>query len=140
MTRRLILLVAAILMPLTALRAQYRTTLEDLDDSETVRAFKEHVGYLSSAQLEGRKAGSEGEMMAARYLEEKLKEYGIDVLSAGSEFSIAHEGDTLKSRNVIGLLRKDGQSRDRHPHRERRKSATHLFRSQWQRIRHGNDA
>ncbi len=104
MTRRLILLVAAILMPLTALRAQYRTTLEDLDDSETVRAFKEHVGYLSSAQLEGRKAGSEGEMMAARYLEEKLKEYGIDVLSAGSEFSIAQEGDTLKSRNVIGLL------------------------------------
>lgn len=87
-----------------ALNAQYRTTLEDLDDSETVRAFKEHVGYLSGAQMEGRKAGSEGEKMAAAYLEEKLKEYGIDILSAGNEFGIASGADTLSSRNVVGML------------------------------------
>ena len=33
----------------------------DLDDSETVAAFKEHISYLSAVSLEGRQAGSEGE-------------------------------------------------------------------------------
>ena len=86
------------------LHAQYRQPIEDLDDSETVRALKEHVATLSAAQLEGRKAGSEGEKMAADYLEACLKEYGIDILSAGNEFQWAEEGDTLTSRNVVGFL------------------------------------
>ena len=30
----------------------------DLNDSETVRAFKEHVSTISAAAMEGRKAGS----------------------------------------------------------------------------------
>ncbi len=84
--------------------AQFRSPLEDLDDSETVRALKEHVAYLSGAQLEGRKAGSEGEKMAAAYLEEQLKAYGVDVLGAGNTFGVAVGGDTLTSRNVTGLL------------------------------------
>ena len=84
--------------------SQFRSPLEDLDDSETVRALKEHVAYLAGAQLEGRKAGSEGEKMAAAYLEEQLKAYGIDVLGAGNTFGVAIGGDTLTSRNVTGLL------------------------------------
>ena len=103
MMKRLLSLLAAIGLAFT-LHAQYRAPLEDLDDSETVRAFKAHVAYLAGAQLEGRKAGSEGEKMAAEYLSEKLKEYGIDVLTAGSEFKIAQGADTLTSRNVIGFL------------------------------------
>ena len=103
MMKRLLSLLAAIGVAFT-LHAQYRAPLEDLDDSETVRAFKAHVAYLAGAQLEGRKAGSEGEKMAAEYLSEKLKEYGIDVLTAGSEFKIAQGADTLTSRNVIGFL------------------------------------
>lgn len=86
------------------LSAQYRTSLEDLDDSETVRAFKEQVAYLSGAQLEGRKAGSEGEKMAAEYLSAKLAEYGIDILPTGNEFKLAQGADTLTSCNVMGLL------------------------------------
>lgn len=97
-----ILALALILVGASAL-AQYRVSPEDLNDSETVRAFKEHVGTLSSASMEGRKAGSEGEAEAARYLEEKLKEYGIDVLTSGNTFSIAG-ADTLSSRNVLGFL------------------------------------
>ena len=54
-----ILALAAVLVSVTAV-AQYRVRPEDLNDSETVRAFKEHVGELSSARMEGRKAGSEG--------------------------------------------------------------------------------
>ncbi|MBR5404206.1 MAG: TonB family protein [Bacteroidales bacterium] len=84
--------------------AQYRVSVEDLNDSETVRAFKEHVGWLSSAALEGRKAGTEGEAYAAKYVEEKLKEYGVDVLTAGNDFSVVSGADTLSSRNVLGFL------------------------------------
>jgi TonB family protein len=99
------LLIAALLLLCTAgLHAQYRNPLQDLEDSETVRALKEHVAYLSGAQLEGRKAGSEGERMAAQYLEEQLREHGIDILSAGNTFGIAQGEDTLYSRNVVGLL------------------------------------
>ena len=79
MKKRLISLLAA-LFAAALLHAQYRTPLDNLDDSETVHALKEHVGYLASAQLEGRKAGSEGERMAAEYLSGKLAEYGIDVI------------------------------------------------------------
>ncbi len=104
MSKRLLTALVALLLLGPGLGAQYRNALKDLDDSETVRAFKEHVSYLSGAQLEGRKAGSEGEKMAAEYLEAKFKEYGIDVLSTGNEFGVAVGGDTLRSRNVTGFL------------------------------------
>ena len=100
--KRFITLLAALGVA-TGLFAQYRAPLQDLDDSETVRALKEYVGYLSAAQMEGRKAGSEGERMAAEYLENVLKECGIDILSSGNDFHIVGK-DTLTSRNVVGFL------------------------------------
>ena len=78
-----------------------------LDDSETVRAFREHVTFLSAAVMEGRAAGSEGEAAAARYVSEQLAAYGVDLLSPvdGDLFGISREtGDTLRSRNVIGWV------------------------------------
>jgi hypothetical protein len=51
------LFTAACLLLTTALSAQFRTgsgAYDDLYDSETVHALKEHVSYLSSAALEGR--------------------------------------------------------------------------------------
>ena len=103
MIKRCILALTALVVSASAF-AQYRVSLEDLEDSETVRAFKEHVGVLSSAAMEGRKAGSEGEEEAAKYVEEKLRECGIDVLTSGNGFSIASGADTLSSRNVLGFL------------------------------------
>ena len=105
-----LLIAAACLLLSTALPAQFRTgngAYDDLYDSETVHALKEHVSYLSSAALEGRKAGSEGEKDAAEYVARTLEKYGVDLISpvAGQEFGIAREGgDTLTSRNVIGFL------------------------------------
>ena len=94
--------------------AQYRDPLDALEDSETVRALREHVAMLSSASMEGRAPGSEGEKMAAEYLEEKLKEYGIDVLRQ-EEFGIRKGADTLHSRNVVGFLQGwDKDLRDRY--------------------------
>ena len=104
------LFAAACLLLSTALSAQFRTgsaAYDDLYDSETVHAFKEHVSYLSSAALEGRKAGSEGEKEAAEYVARTLEKYGVDLVSpvTGQEFGIAREGaDTLTSRNIVGFI------------------------------------
>lgn len=96
-----------ILLPFAA-SAQFATSsLRDLDDSEVVSAMKEHVAYLSSAMLEGRKAGSEGEKEAAKYMSDILSSYGVDLLSdpEGDLFGLRQEsGDTLRSRNVIGFI------------------------------------
>ena len=106
MMRRFILLFL-LLLPFAA-SAQFATSsLRDLDDSEVVAAMKEHVAYLSSAMLEGRKAGSEGEKEAAKYMSDILSSYGIDLLSGqeGDLFGLRQEsGDTLRSRNVIGFI------------------------------------
>ena len=97
------------LMPAFSALAQYRDVAgyQELEDSDNVTAFKSHVRYLSSSMLDGRKAGSEGEKLAAEYVSEKLKEYGVDLLSPadGEVFGIRTEsGDTLTSRNVIGYV------------------------------------
>ena len=55
--------ICAILFGGIQANAQFRNgaSFADLDDSETVRALKEHVSTISAAVMEGRKAGSEGE-------------------------------------------------------------------------------
>ena len=110
----MIIMLVVLLAGMTA-SAQYRTdaVYDDLYDGETVSALKMHVRELSSAHLEGRKPGSEGEKEAAEYVEAKFKEYGIDVISpkGGEVFGIKTEdGDTLVSRNVIGYVQ--GYDRD----------------------------
>ena len=107
--KRFLILILALALPALSVPAQYRTdaVFDELNDSETVRSFKEHVGFLASASLEGRKAGSEGEDMAADYVEDILSRYGVQLVSpkGGGHFGLAAEsGDTLTSRNVIGLI------------------------------------
>ena len=111
--KRLTAIVTALFVAV-GLSAQYKNPLESLEDSESVRALKEHVAMLSAAQMEGRAPGSEGEKMTAEYLEEKLKEYGIDVLPeevfgmkeipGTSPRMTGGKAGTLTSRNVVGLL------------------------------------
>ncbi len=115
-------LIAALLMavPVLTASAQFRSgaSYNELYDGETVTALKNHVRELSSAHLEGRKAGSEGERMAAEYVASELREYGVDVISAdgGDVFGVRKEnGDTLTSRNVIGFVQGyDKELRDRY--------------------------
>ena len=104
--------VAALVMPLLismSAAAQFRggAVYEDLYDSENVAAMKEHVRTLSSAMMEGRAAGSEGEKMAAEYVEEQFRARGIELLSpdGGDIFGLRTvSGDTLTSRNVVGYV------------------------------------
>lgn len=101
--------ICAIFIGIIQAEAQFRdrASYADLEDSETVRAFKEHVSTISAAVMEGRKAGSEGERMTAGYVTGIFKKYGVDVLSGedGDVFGIRQEnGDTLTSRNVIAFI------------------------------------
>ena len=106
MTRKALITAVALLLAVIV-NAQYKAGYSDLGDSETVSAFKEHVATISSAMMEGRKAGSEGEKLTAEYITEFFKSYGIDVISpdGGDPFGIRQEnGDTLVSRNVCGFI------------------------------------
>ena len=96
-------------LPAFSAYSQYKDAARyhELEDSENVASIKSHVRYLSSSFLEGRKAGSEGEKLAAEYVTEVLASYGVDVLtpSSGEIFGIRKEnGDTVTSRNVIGFV------------------------------------
>jgi len=109
------------ILVLTALAcaAQYRTRdYSDLTDSETVKAMRAHVGFLASAALEGRAAGSDGELEAADYVRDVFEAYGLDLLSGpdGDMFGIRRDnGDTLVSRNVTGVIQGyDKSLRDRY--------------------------
>ncbi|MBR5736602.1 MAG: TonB family protein [Bacteroidales bacterium] len=68
--------------------------------------LKRHIDYLSSTELQGRKAGSEGEAKAAAYLYDKLSQAGLTMLTGreGDSFLIVEDGDTLRSCNVAGIL------------------------------------
>ena len=108
-------------MPAFSTFAQFRDgakSYNELNDSEIVAAMRSNVRYLSSAMLEGRKAGSEGEALAAAHVAEILKSYGVDVLSPskGELFGIKKEnGDTLTSRNVLAYIQGyDKNLRDRY--------------------------
>ena len=115
MAARLFLPAIALALSISA-AAQYRTgaSYSELYDSEVVRSFKGHVSTITAAETEGRKAGSEGEAVTARYVASVLKEYGVDVLSpeGGDLFGLrTASGDTLTSRNVVGYI--EGTDRGR---------------------------
>ena len=91
------------------LSVQFRNDIsyDDLYDSETTGALKTHIRSLSASHLEGRKAGTEGERLAADYVRQAFKDSGVDVISPeeGDVFGIKTEaGDTLTSRNVVGFV------------------------------------
>lgn len=107
-----IIKVAALAMSLlvaVSASAQFRggSAYEDLYDSETSAALKEHVRMLASSMMEGRGAGTEGEELAAEYVAGQFEKYGLELLSpkGGDVFGLkTDEGDTLQSRNVVAYV------------------------------------
>ncbi|MBA4320934.1 MAG: aminopeptidase, partial [Flavobacterium sp.] len=55
------------------------STTKDIYTSSdiTVEELKQHVIYLASDELEGRKSGSKGNGLAARYIADQFKSYGL---------------------------------------------------------------
>lgn len=102
----LIIMAAYIMLPASGV-AQFRYDYTELNDSETVAAMKKHVANIASASNEGRKAGSAGEKESAGYVYDRLKQYGVEMLTGrgGDLFGISREaGDTIKSLNISGFV------------------------------------
>ncbi len=69
--------------------------------------LQNHTAYLCSPALEGRKAGLEGERLAAEYLYSQLEALGITMLTGkeGDTFTVVKEdGSKVESRNIVGIL------------------------------------
>lgn len=115
--RRLIWIVLGLVVCASS-QAQFRLPdYSSLNDSEVVSSMKSQIGFLSSAMLEGRKAGSEGEREAAAFVADELQKCGVELMhgSEGDIFGMKREnGDTLTSRNVIGFI--PGYDRDLKEH------------------------
>ena len=95
-----------LLLPLGA-GAQYKNPLySDLTRSDTARAMQEDVSFLASAALEGRAAGSEGELEAARYMSSRFEAMDVDLLygTDGDLFGLRRQEDTLRSQNVAAFI------------------------------------
>lgn len=69
-------------------------------------ALRGHVEALASEEMEGRRAGSEGERAAARYLYEALRDAGVLMLtdSLGQDFRIERDRNEIASQNVLGIV------------------------------------
>ena len=74
--------------------------------SQVAVNLKKHVEYLSSDALQGRKAGTAGERLAAGYLYDRLVDAGVTMLTdkGGQDFSIAAANDTVRSLNIVGIV------------------------------------
>ncbi len=74
--------------------------------SRELRRLRKHLIYLSSSELKGRAAASEGELLATKYLYRQLDSMGLDLLYAdsGDTFDFLDKKDTLKSRNLVAFV------------------------------------
>lgn len=68
--------------------------------------MQEHIDFITDPALLGRKAGSEGERAVADYVYKRMKEYGLEMFTGpdGQDFSIVRGQDTVRSRNIVGLV------------------------------------
>ena len=87
-------------------------------DKELMTGLKEDVAYLASDDLEGRAIGTDGEVLAAKYIADKFKEIGLEPKGTDRYFQIfrvnkptnPHEQavigstDGIVGRNVVGYI------------------------------------
>lgn len=94
------------LLVLLLLVTIFQCGLQAQDAESIEKNLRESVAWLSDPERLGRKAGSLQEKEVASYLYKQLMESGITMLSPeeGEDFYIARDGDTLHSRNVIGIV------------------------------------
>ncbi|WP_286756493.1 M28 family peptidase [Roseivirga sp. UBA838] len=88
-------------------------------DKELLTGLKQDVEYLASDDLEGRAIGTDGEVLAARYIADKFKEIGLKPKGTDKYFQVfrvnkptnPHEqavigtnGEGIAGRNVVGFI------------------------------------
>ena len=78
-------------------------------------SLRKHVAALCDEELEGRRAGTDGERLAARYLYAALHDAGVLMLtdSLGQDFTITGGDGDIRSQNIVGIVQgADPQLRD----------------------------
>ena len=80
----------------------------NLSLAQSIDSLNKEVNVLTSENLKGRGAGSQGEKEAAAYIYDFMQNIGAMMLSPrdGDDFGIANPvtGDTLQSRNIVGII------------------------------------
>lgn len=69
-------------------------------------SLRRNVAYLADSARLGRGAGTPQELEVAGYLYRQLQDAGVEMLTpeSGDDFFIAVQGDTIHSRNVVGVV------------------------------------
>jgi Zn-dependent M28 family amino/carboxypeptidase len=81
----------------------------------TAARFREHVAFLASDDLQGRKAGSAGAAKAAEYVAARFKAAGLAPAGDdGTYFQAFSLSEGTKCRNVLGILPGKGLLADQH--------------------------
>lgn len=88
-------------------------------DKELMTGLKEDITYLASDDLEGRAIGTDGEVLAAKYIADKFREIGLEPKGTDRYFQvfkvnkpanpheqpeIAATGEGISGRNVLGFV------------------------------------
>ena len=75
------------------------------------RRWWEHVAYLSDDRLEGRGTGSEGYRRAARYVEARYRNAGLEPIGTGGYFQpVAFHARKIRESESSAALVRDGKS------------------------------
>lgn len=88
-------------------------------DKELMTGLKEDISYLASDDLEGRAIGTDGEILAARYIADQFKAIGLEPKGSDKYFQafrvnkptnpheqavIGSSGEGISGRNVVGYI------------------------------------
>jgi hypothetical protein len=83
---------------------------------QSYEAMEKHVVQLSSPEMEGRRAGTEGEILAAKYIKEQFQSIGLTPLTpryyqsfsiTAAQDSLDTQYNSLEAKNVIGFIDND---------------------------------
>jgi len=78
--------------------------------------MKFHVETLSSSKMEGRRAGTEGELLAAKYIKGQFQSIGLTPWTPlyyqsfsipTTQDSLDTQSNSLEAKNVIGFIDND---------------------------------
>jgi aminopeptidase YwaD len=111
------LLLLAVLVPqLVLAQSKKQKKAQEKADKELISNLQSHVQYLADDKLEGRRAGTKGELLAMEYIQKKFSEVGLEPkgsdkyvqafeINEGKQFD---EATTfLKVENKAALLKTD---------------------------------
>jgi Zn-dependent M28 family amino/carboxypeptidase len=85
---------------------------------QDIAALKAHIEVLSSHEMQGRRAGTEGEKLAAKYIKSQFQSIGLTPLTPRyyqsfslpmTEDSLDTQYNLLEARNVIGFIDNDAE-------------------------------